>query len=200
MESIKKAERRIAKKKQVYKAILDNAYANDGQLWPLVDEQGLVVELLDKTILRPLKHSSHLGASEKPVQVVTGYNEVMEFLTGACADEGLKEVFLFVCNKDLAGVLVEQIPIAAYMSRYDVCLVQLPKGSLARFTECLEGIAHDGLLLVPVVKDGLDKTFTSKIRDCVPAQEIPWLQSARYKRAPVKMLRTVIPIGKQKQK
>ncbi|AGO11129.1 AaceriAFR348Cp [[Ashbya] aceris (nom. inval.)] len=193
MESVRAVEKRVAKKKQVYKPILDNPYTNEAELWPHVREQGVVVELLLNAVLRPLRHARELGGTP-PFEVHTGYNDVMERL--GRVDSGA--ALLFVCTRDTTpAVLLSQVPLAAHVSAMDVTVVQLPSGTLARFDEHLSGTPHDGLLLVPETA-AVDAAFVQKVRASVEQRDIPWLEPLRYKKAPVKLLRTVMPLRSTK--
>ncbi|AMD22111.1 HGL229Cp [Eremothecium sinecaudum] len=198
MESLSKVQKRIAKKKQVYKPILENPYTNEGEMWPRVSDQALVVELLNNYVLRPLKHAAEMEGSQCPVEVVAGFNPVMECLVadGPDGTDAARDMLLFVCNKDgTPSVLLSQIPIAAYMARGNVTVVQLPKGTLSKFDECLVGTVHDGLLLVPVIK-ALDPSFVSNVKKCVQDRKLQWLDPLKYRPASTKLLATTRPLSK----
>lgn len=196
MRSVRAVQKQKAKSKQIYKPIFDNPYTNENELWPFVEEQGVIVEMLLASILRPVKVASEMKGEveQKPICYYAGYNEVMKQL--AAQDTVSNEMLLFVCNKDSTpAVLLSQIPIAAYMSATRVILVQLPRGTLDRFDEHLVGMVHDGILLVPVL-ESLDTAFVAKVKRSVAQRALDWLDPLVYKQAPAKLLRTSKPLRK----
>lgn len=55
MNSLQKEEKRVAKRRQVYKPILENPFTNEAKLWPHVTDQKLVLELLEEKVLKRWK-------------------------------------------------------------------------------------------------------------------------------------------------
>lgn len=207
MNSIKAAEKRVAKRKQVFRPILDNPFTDEAHLWPAVSDHHDVLERFRLTVLQRLKQANEWsqGTSlEAPVDVVLGFNNVVEYCEHDGAGSGSDTTvdgFLFVCNKDgVPAVLLSQLPVLAYTSKRVVKVVQLPKNSLRLFDECLPQTKHDGLLLL-LNNDKLDRSFATMLENKVGDLHPPWLQGIDYVSAPVKLLSTSVPLkGKSANK
>ncbi|CDO95385.1 unnamed protein product [Kluyveromyces dobzhanskii CBS 2104] len=196
MSSVRKEEKRVAKRRQVYKPILDNPFTNEGKLWPHVTDQNLVFQLLEEKVLKRWKLLQEVGKDDACVTV--GFNEIVGLLSPRDTEtpsDARDEYLLFVCTKDLPSVLISQIPILCEISRLTVKLVQLPRFSLARFEDAFKDVKHNGMCLVRA--DDHYKNFARLIADKVESLSIPWLHSAEFQRAPVKLVATTAPILKK---
>ncbi|CAH01592.1 Pop3p [Kluyveromyces lactis] len=191
MNSLQKEEKRVAKRRQVYKPILENPFTNEAKLWPHVTDQKLVLELLEEKVLKRWKLLQDMGNNEESITV--GFNEIVDLLS-----HGKDEYMLFVCNKDLPSVLISQLPILCETSDHTVTLVQLPRLSSAKFDDAFRDVVHDGMCLVRTHAHYQD--FAKMISTKVEPLSIPWLHSAQFKKAPVKLLATTAPIIKKQGK
>lgn len=193
--SLKSIDKKVAKKRQVYKPVLDNPYTNEAHLWPRVDEQQFVWELLQTSILVKTANYAELPVEQWPWDLAVAYNEIVEFL-----ESQSQEVFLFVCNKDamVSSVLLGQIPLLCQMSDCQVTLVQLPKGSLQVLQRYLPAL-KEGLLLLQC-NEKLGENFVAQIKSRVSELEFPWLDDVKYRATSVGLVKTTAPLGKARQK
>ncbi|SMN19528.1 similar to Saccharomyces cerevisiae YNL282W POP3 Subunit of both RNase MRP and nuclear RNase P [Maudiozyma saulgeensis] len=191
MSSLKAIDKRVAKRRQVYKAVLSNPFVNEEQLWPHVKDQQLVQELLQKHVLNKLQHlrEMNIPKQEWPFDSITDFNEVYSYLSQKDSNE---EVLLFVCNKDpdVPSVMLQQIPLMSYISSIKVTLIQLPKGSLAMIQKFID--LPYGLLLLPTKH--LDPIFLQQIHEQVLKQDLPWLAPLKYKSTDIKLVKSSAPL------
>ncbi|SCU94116.1 LAME_0F06172g1_1 [Lachancea meyersii CBS 8951] len=176
MSSLKQLQQKSARKKQVYKPILDNPYTDEAHNWPYVEDQPLVAELVRSHVTEVLRHAPESLDARFGFNAVVKYLEQPSFETVA-ADEPSR-VFLFVCNRDsVPSVLLAQIPVLARVSRRDVVLIPLPRGFVSHFDKCCPaGQYHDGLLLV-VQNTDFDLQFASQLtRRVGHVTPKPWLK------------------------
>ncbi|CAI4049350.1 Pop3p SKDI_14G0520 [Saccharomyces kudriavzevii IFO 1802] len=193
-QSLKSLDRKIAKRRQVYKPVLDNPFTNEAHLWPHVRDQPLIWQLLRSSILNKLAHIQ--SGEEYPWELYTEFNDIVQYLR---SDQGNTDpVCLFVCNRDpdVPLVLLQQIPLLCYMAPMAVKLVQLPKNAMATF----KSVSKYGMLLLRC-DDRVDKKFVSQIEKNVDPLQFPWLNAVKYQPTSVKLLKTTVPIvSKNKQK
>lgn len=192
--SLKSLEKKIAKRRQVYKPVLDNPFTNEAHLWPHVHDQPLIWQLVQSSILNKLAHMQ--SKEEYPWELYTDFNDIVQYLS---SDRGNSDpVYLFVCNKD-PGVplaLLQQIPLLCYMAPMPVKLVQLPRSALPAF----KTVSKYGLLLLRC-DDRVDRKFVSQVDRNVDPLQFPWLSAVKYQPTAVKLLKTTVPIvSKNKQK
>lgn len=193
-QSLKSLDRKIAKRRQVYKPVLDNPFTNEAHLWPHVHDQPLIWQLLRSSILNKLAHIQ--SGEEYPWELYTEFNDIVQYLR---SDQGNTDsVCLFVCNRDpdVPLVLLQQIPLLCYMAPMTVKLVQLPKNAMATF----KSVSKYGMLLLRC-DDRVDKKFVSQIEKNVDPLQFRWLNAVKYQPTSVKLLKTTVPIvSKNKQK
>ncbi|CAI4049342.1 hypothetical protein SKDZ_14G0500 [Saccharomyces kudriavzevii ZP591] len=193
-QSLKSLDRKIAKRRQVYKPVLDNPFTNEAHLWPHVHDQPLIWQLLRSSILNKLAHIQ--SGEEYPWELYTEFNDIVQYLR---SDQGNTDsVCLFVCNRDpdVPLVLLQQIPLLCYMAPMAVKLVQLPKNAMATF----KSVSKYGMLLLRC-DDRVDKKFVSQIQKNVDPLQFRWLNAVKYQPTSVKLLKTTVPIvSKNKQK
>lgn len=193
--SLRAADKKISKKKQIYRPILDNPFTNEGHMWPHVEEQPFVWELLESTILSKARQFAHVPPKEWPWDIVTDFNEIARLLDGTV---GVKEdVILYVCVKDsgVSSVLLQQIPLLCYMYEGNVTLVQLARGALPQIRAALAETpleCKDGLLMVRC-NDKINENFVKQVKARVAPLQFPWLDKVKYLPADVKMVRTLMP-------
>lgn len=195
MSSVRKEEKRVAKRRQVYKPILENPFTNEGKYWPHVNEQKLVLELLEEKVLKKWKllHEMKSEPEEQLGSVILGFNDIVRKLSDR--SENPQKYMLFVCKKDNPAVLSAQIPILCETSVHDVLLVQLPRLSLAKFDDACGDKVHDGICLVQTNPHFQD--LGKLVANNVEPLDIPWLHSAQCTKTPVKLLRTTAPVVKK---
>ncbi|CAI4035845.1 hypothetical protein SMKI_14G0540 [Saccharomyces mikatae IFO 1815] len=192
--SLKSLDKKVAKRRQVYKPVLDNPFTNEAHMWPHVHDQPLVWQLLQCSILNKLAHIQ--SKDDYPWELYTEFNDIVQYLSseGGSSDP----VCLFVCNKDpdVPLVLLQQIPLLCYMAPMVVKLVQLPKSAMAIF----KPVSKYGMLLLRC-DDRVDRKFVSQIQKNVDPLRFPWLDAVKYQRTSVKLLKTTVPIvSKKRQK
>lgn len=195
MSSLKTIDKKIAKRRQVYKPVLESPFTNETHLWPRVEEQQFVMHLLENTLLTKCKLLKGTPRIEWPWDILTEFNDIVSYLSQK--DGSKKEdVLLFVCNKDpgIASVLLQQLPLLSYMSIHEVTLVQLPKGSHSTIEDYLP--LPDGMLLVRC-NDRINDKFLKQIKTKVDELQFPWLHNVKYQTTDVKVLKTSMPIGKK---
>lgn len=195
--SLKSLDKNIVKKRQVYKPILDNPFTNESHLWPHVEEQQFVWELLRTTVLCKVKNFADVPLDKWPWDILSSYNEIVTYLEDSKSDE---DVILYVCNKDpgVSSVLLQQIPLLCYMSNCNVTLVQLPKGSLPIIQQSLDSSplqCLDGLLLLRC-NGKINSQFVTQVTSKVASLQFPWLQNVKYQPTNVKLVKTTVPISK----
>lgn len=199
MSSLKSIDKRVSKRRQIYKPILDNPFTNESHLWPHVEDLHFIWELVRSTILSKVNNYADIPLEDWPWDIMTSYNDIVSCLSESKAGEG--DVILFACNKDsgVPSVLLQQIPLLCYTSDLNVKLVQLPKGSLSILQEsfALSPLrCVDGLLLLRC-NDKLNESFVSQIQSKVEDLKFPWLDPVvKYHSANVKLVKTSIPLSK----
>lgn len=67
MSSVRKDEKRVAKRKQVYRPLLENAFTAEGRSWPHVQDQAFVVELLETKVFNRWKLLGELAPAREVV-------------------------------------------------------------------------------------------------------------------------------------
>lgn len=187
--SLKEVDKKLAKKRQVYRPVLDNPFTNERALWPRVADQRFVWELLYTTVLSRIEGLADVPVSEWPWDLESEYNGIVEVL-----EKGSDEVVLYVCNRDpgVSSVLLQQVPLLCYMSECRVTLVQLPSGSLEAIRQALASSplrCEDGLLLLRC-NDKISRSFCDQMAQQVEQLQFPWLEGVRHLPAPVRQLRT----------
>ncbi|EDO17964.1 hypothetical protein Kpol_1054p10 [Vanderwaltozyma polyspora DSM 70294] len=189
--SLKALDKKIAKRRQVYRPILDNPYTNEGKLWPIVEDQHIVWELLQSTILSKCKNLTI--DDEWPWDISYSFNDIVSILSGT--DESNSPVLLFVCNKDagVPSVLLQQVPLLCYTSKVKVTLVQLPRNSLQVILDSLPIDNFDGMLLLKC-NSKINSNFTDLILSKVAPLNFPWLDNLKYEPSNIKYLNTSMPI------
>ncbi|CCK72588.1 Pop3p KNAG_0K02250 [Huiozyma naganishii CBS 8797] len=196
--SLRAIEKKVALRKQVYKTVLGSPFVNEAHMWPRVQDQAVVLELLKGTVLNKCVHLQGVERGQWPLDVATDYNEIVKLLGAAGGPQEL-DAILFVCPRDsgIPPVLLQQVPLMCYTSRGTVTLVQLPQGShkllLAEPLYCKEG------LLLVHCNDKLDGKFVAAVRDKTDPLRFPWLDGIAYQRTDLKLLKTTAPL-KRKQK
>ncbi|CCF56255.1 hypothetical protein KAFR_0A08210 [Kazachstania africana CBS 2517] len=192
--SLKAVEKRVAKRRQVYRPILQSPFVNEEHQWPLVKDQAFVLEVLKTSILSKCQHLQEVPMPEWPWSMLVEYNDIVGYLSGKEDDDAL-DVLLFVCNKepDVPGVMLQQIPLLSYMSSHRVTIVQLPKGSLPIINRLVE-LPYGMLLLKCDSK--LDPSFQRQIESQVSPVEggFPWLDNLKYSATKVKLIKTTAAI------
>ncbi|CCE66271.1 hypothetical protein TPHA_0P01130 [Tetrapisispora phaffii CBS 4417] len=199
--SLKAINKKISKRKQVYKPLLDNPFTNESQVWPHVNDQQLVWELLQSDVLSVCKRLKDSDRSEWPLDVAFTFNEINEYL---CNNDKDEEVLMFACNRDqgVPSVLLQQVPLIAYMSKTKVTLIQLPRNSAQVIVDSLPlgDDSFDGFLMVRC-NEKINAHFMRTIKSKVSEQKIPWLTNLKYQKANIKLVKTTIPmISKNKNK
>lgn len=187
--SLKEVDRKLAKRRQVYRPVLDNPFTNERAMWPRVRDPGFVWELLERTVLSRIKGLAGVPVREWPWDLVSDYNGIVEVL-----ETGDEEVVLYVCNRDaqVSSVLLQQVPLLCYMSECRVTLVQLPSGSLAAIREATAASPlrfEDGLLLLRC-NDKISASFREQIAQQVEPLQFPWLDGVKHLPASVRQLRS----------
>lgn len=202
MNSLKAVDKRIAKRRQVYKAILSNPFVNEEQIWPHVSNQQLVIELLQKYVLNRLQHliEMKVDRTQWPFTIITDFNKIYKTIseTDITSSYG-NQMILFVCNKDpeVPLVMLQQIPLLTCMSQKDIILTQLPKGTLPLLQKYID--LPYGILLLPT--NQLDPVFVNQIKEQVSNQNLKWLKPLKYKQTDIKLIKSSAPlISKNKNK
>ena len=201
MNSLKAADKRIAKRRQVYKTILSNPFVNEEQIWPRVLNQQHVIELLQKYVLNKLQHLIELkiDKTEWPFTIITNFNKIYKIFSDNNIKSYGNQMILFVCNKDseVPLVMLQQLPLLTSMSQKDIILVQLPKGTLSILQKYIA--LPYGLLLLPT--NQLDPIFVNQIIEQVSKQNLKWLKPLKYKQTDIKLIKSSAPlISKNKNK
>lgn len=201
MNSLKAVDKRIAKRRQVYKAILSNPFVNEEQIWPHVSNQQLVIELLQKYVLNRLQHliEMKVDRTQWPFTIITDFNKIYKTIseTDITSSYG-NQMILFVCNKDpeVPLVMLQQIPLLTCMSQKDIILTQLPKGTLPLLQKYID--LPYGILLLPT--NQLDPVFVNQIKEQVSNQNLKWLKPLKYKQTDIKLIKSSAPLmSKNKQ-
>lgn len=79
--SLKSLDKKIAKRRQVYKPVLDNPFTNEAHMWPRVHDQPLIWQLLQSSIINKLIHIQ--SKENYPWELYTDFNEIVQYLSGA---------------------------------------------------------------------------------------------------------------------
>lgn len=194
--SLKALDKKISKRKQVYKPILDNPFTNESRLWPLVNDHQVVWQSLQTTIVSQFKNLEGTPLDAWPWDLLFTFNDIVKHLSDDNGTSPKDPVLLFVCNKDsgVPSVMLQQIPLLCFMSKVDVTLVQLPKNSYNVLADALptEDV-FDGLLLIRC-NDKLNDKFVSQIKAKVEPLKFPWLNDVKYQKTNVKLVKTSMPI------
>lgn len=190
--SLKEVDKKLVKRRQVYRPVLDNPFTNERALWPRVKDPQFVWELLNTTVLSKIKGLASVPLNEWPWDLITDYNEIVQLL-----ETGEEDVVLYVCNRDsdVSSVLLQQIPLLCYMSECSVTLVQLPSGSLQAIQEAIASSplrCQDGLLLLRC-NDKISDNFRDQIAHQVDSLQFPWLEGVKHLPATVRRLKTFQP-------
>ncbi|CCH59652.1 hypothetical protein TBLA_0B08370 [Henningerozyma blattae CBS 6284] len=191
--SLKSLDKKISSKKNVYRPVLDNPYTNESNLFPRVNDQALIWNLLQVNVLNKCKLLANIDQSEWPFKIYSGFNNVIAQITEL---DSSSKAYLFVCNRDpgISKVLLQQLPLLCFQK--NVTVVQLPKGSFSVMSEALgylkanDYIAQysDGLLLLFDTPQ-LNKSFVTKLDTNVEPLSFPWLNPV-YKEAKVKLFKS----------
>ena len=168
--SLKAVNQKIAKKKQVYKPILANPFTNESHLWSSYwpsDPDLLLHHILQQSILSKYKllKSSNVPVEQWPFQLLTDYNEIIQFLSQDDKDTKSNskndKAILFVCNRDtndIPLVLLQPVPLLVCLTRRaDVTMVSLPTGAYSMIKEAVGSSTTTSslqplLLLLPPVE------------------------------------------------
>ncbi|KAM3164549.1 POP3-like protein [Lachancea thermotolerans] len=196
MSSLKEIQQNTARRKQVYKPILDNPFTDEAHMWPYVRDQPLVAELVRSHVIEPLAHA-HAMKLQGTLNAHFGFNSVVQYLEAPPTSDS---VFLFVCNRDsVPSVLLSQIPILAQVSSCDITLVPLPRGTSDSLGACTSA-DHDGLLLV--VQDGqFDPHIATQLSAHVDhVKEKPWLLFSKSRIAALSSTAAISSKSKSKSK
>lgn len=182
--NLRSLDKKVAKSKKIYKPILDNPYVNEINLFPHVENQQLVWQLLQDNVLNKCKMLK-ADVAGWPFEIYTGFNNVVEQLSNNKNDENPsnKKMYLFVCNRDsgVSSILLQQLPLLCYKA--NTRIIQLPKGafpvissSLATLSETAKCLApySDGILLL-LDSPKLNKSFTGQLDANVAPLNFPWL-------------------------
>lgn len=193
MLSLKKLDKQLAEKRQIYKPILSSPFVNQSANWPHVQDQSLVVELLKSNILNKIKYLNSSEKKDWPFDLKTEFNEITSFLAEDTDDQ--IQCILFVCNKDknVSSLILQQLPNLVYTSKRKCVLVQLPKGTQDLIDQHDLFLA-DGLLLV-ICNDKLDPKFKESILARVDNNVPLWY--GQFHQTDIKLLRTTIPLNKK---
>lgn len=194
MSSLKDHEKRVAKRKQVYKPILDNPFNISARCWPKVNDQDLISKIFERNILNKIKIYRELkDGSEPPLDYIIDFNKIVEYLRNKDDDAAI----MVVCNKDsIPKLLLSQIPIMCQLSKHPIKLIQLPKGFLSKFNDIFDNGEHDGMMLLKS-NDKVDPSFISQVNKNVQDLSISWLRSSKFIKPPVKFLSSTIPVYKK---
>lgn len=197
--SLKAVDKKIAKRKQVYRPILDNPFTNEGCMWPHVREQQFVWELLQTTVLNKIQQWTDVPLEEWPWDIATDFNQIAQQLDGTSGNQ--EPVILYVCVKDsgISSVLLQQIPLLCYMYGGDVTLVQLGRGAFGAIQTAIAQSpleCRDGLLMLRC-NDKINDHFVQQVKSRVEPLRFPWLDSVKYLPADVKMANISMPITKR---
>ncbi|CCD22755.1 Pop3p NDAI_0A06000 [Naumovozyma dairenensis CBS 421] len=206
--SLKALDKKIAKRRQVYKPLLDSPFIRESNYWPRIKDQKIVTHLLQNSILNKCKHfeSSSIPRSEWPWDILFDFNEIISFLSSTDSHDKDDSAILFVCNKDqdIPAILLQQIPILCYLSQRKVSLIQLPRGSLQMFQEAITDRAIDNGLLLLRGNSKLDSSFVRQIEYSIEEDTnpltIPWLESLKYKPSDIKLVKSSMPLQQNKVK
>ncbi|KAI5961814.1 POP3 [Candida pseudojiufengensis] len=140
------------KKKQVFKALLDNPFTSNN--WPFIqpkDSEDILTVF--KVLIKP--HFNQVNAEDKPKifkspheGVYFGFNSIVETLERQASNfrgkkkdsiEPLK--YLLVCKNELPSVMTDLLPTLCFTASKDqndkVKLIQLPKGSMEVLSNCI---------------------------------------------------------------
>lgn len=187
--SLREADKKVARRRQVYKPVLSNPFTNEEQLWPHVEDQQLVLQLLQNTVLNKLPHLSGTDRAQWPFDIVTDFNDIYNYL-----NNGENELdLLFVCNRDpdVPSVVLQQIPLLTFVSAHDTTLIQLPRGSLAMIQQYID--LPYGMLLIQD-NGKIDQKFIDQMKEQVGTQSLPWLEQSKYVQAQVKLVKSTAPL------
>ncbi|EMG49196.1 hypothetical protein G210_0103, partial [Candida maltosa Xu316] len=176
-----------AKKKQIFKPILDNPYTQSN-IWPFIEPQlGLdIVDLLEVT----------LKTGKDTSDIVHGFNSTVGRLEKQAAhnrgmhkNKSIAQIkYLFVCKFDMSPPILTSIfPVLSFTSSKNaedrVKLVQLPRGSMERLSKAL-GVEHCGVIgLTGEINQA--KPLYGMINANVRDVEVPWLNGLFEKNAKV---------------
>ena len=199
--SLKNLDRQLAQRRQTYRAVLDNPFTNEGCLWPHVNDQQHVWELIQTSILSRYSALAKVPVHERPLLIITDFNEIVSHLQkGGTTDELNEEKeLLLVCHKDqdVPAVTLQQVPLLVYMSQKNVTLVPLPKGAFPKSQRLLQQPLDSGLMLVrgPEIQ-----SLASQIAAKVDKSRLPWLDRLRFEPTALKLLKTSAPLKKPMEK
>lgn len=199
--SLKNLDRQLAQRRQTYRAVLDNPFTNEGALWPHVNDQQHVWELIQTSILARSAVLGTLPVHEQPVHIITDFNEIVSHLqreqSGDEADKS--QELLLACHRDpeVPTVILQQVPLLVYMSPRNVTLVPLPRGALSTAQRQLQQSLETGLILVTGKE--ID-SLASQIAAKVDKPRLPWLDRLRFEPTALKLLKTSAPLKKAMEK
>lgn len=193
MLSLKKLDKQLAQKKQIYKPILSSPFVSQVDNWPHVKDQSLVLELLKSNILNKVKYLNSDDKANWPFDLINDFNEIVSYLAQDTDDPF--ECLLFVCNKDkiVSSLILQQLPNLVYTSKRKCTLIQLPKGSHDLIDQHNLFLA-DGLLLI-ICNEKLDTKFKDSILERVQDNMPLWYN--QFHEADIKLIRTTIPLNKK---
>ncbi|CAR26315.1 hypothetical protein ZYGR_0H01240 [Zygosaccharomyces rouxii] len=202
--SLKNLDKQYAQRRQTYRAVLDNPFTNEGSLWPHVKDQQQVWELIQTILLARCRAlaDAEVPAPEWPLGITTSFNEIVTLLQHENDDNDQSNrspLLLLVCNKDhgVSSVVLQQIPLLAYMSPRKVTLVQLPRGALATIQTQLKSDCTEGLLLA--WGDEL-QSLVNQITAKIDQPQLPWLDQVKFEPTALKLLKTTAPLKKPVEK
>lgn len=203
----------IAKRKQVFKPVLDNAYTQSHH-WPVIPpNQGQEFVALLRVLLSPVGHYNRLakeGQNKLKVtengpkilqQLTLGFNSTVKALERQVGKQ-LRIVCVFVCTADiLPAILTNFFPTLACTLSFGglpVKLIQLPKGSMGKLSEYL-GIPHTGI--IGMEGDIQQAGAIYQQANLVQPVKLPWLDNDKilsYLKPNIKVLLTLMPIKVKK--
>ncbi|GAV52295.1 hypothetical protein ZYGR_0AG02860 [Zygosaccharomyces rouxii] len=202
--SLKNLDKQHAQRRQTYRTVLDNPFTNEGSLWPHVRDQQQVWELIQTVLLARCRAlaDAEVPTSEWPIGITASFNEIVSLLQGEKDDNAQSNrgpFLLLVCNKDhgVSSVVLQQIPLLAYMSPHRVTLVQLPRGALPTIQTQLKSDCSEGLLLT--WGDEL-QSLVNQIAAKMDLPQLPWLDHVRFEPTALKLLKTTAPLKKPVEK
>ncbi|KAK6892225.1 Ribonucleases P/MRP protein subunit POP3 [Candida tropicalis] len=196
-----------AKKKIVFRPILDNPYTQSN-VWPFIEPQ-LGVDIIDllENILKTNKDSKEIyhgfNSTVGTLEKQAAYNR------GKTNDPIPSQIkYVFVCKFDMTTpILTSMFPVLCMTSSKNdqnmVKLIQLPRGSIERLSKAL-GIDNSGII-------GITENLTQArplydlINENVKNVEVPWLNGIFNKEVPfevpnIKQIQTTLGDKKSTKK
>lgn len=205
----------LAKRKQVFKPVLFDAYTQSNT-WPTIEPE-IARELVDliEVLLSPIGfyHQIKAEAKGKPgttpdapevlKHVTLGFNSTVKALERQVG-KPLTMVVVFVCRADITpAVLTDFFPTLACTLSFGgepVRLILLPRGSMARLSQIV-GKPHTGIIGIKTGLTGGESLLL--LANTIEPVNLPWLDEnkmAEYLKPNVKVLATLAPVRPAKAK